>query len=204
MHGCFELTWTVFSFTFVLSFLLLFGYLATFTSNLGSSLFLPLHSLSLPFLDSMQPPVSDKKRSSCWLTFSLNHFLSEHFPDTPYKSPYAYGKTLPQTHSSALAHEQVGKHRHTHTHACTHRKRKRLKHKISHNAMKNNIILKHIKKQLKFTKKDKQPKESYSVTSLCSIVPCPYDLNPSRHHIICTTSYSSALKYIIVNPSLPW
>lgn len=69
----------------------------------------------LVFFWSLQSPYQIKKRASCLLTFSLNHFLPKHFPAALYESPYASGKTLPQTHSRALAHSHQAN---TEAHAC--------------------------------------------------------------------------------------
>lgn len=128
-----------------------------------------------------------KKRPSCLLTFSLNHFLPEHFPAAP--SPHAYEKNtapntlLPGPPTSRQTERERGRGQ-------SMRPSTGLGKKKTH----------HMKHRERFKKqKDTQPRASSSVTTLCITVTRPYELNrartPSGHHFIFTTSYSSALTY---------
>lgn len=110
MHGCFELV------ILTCSFLLLFGF--TFTSNLGSSLFRQLRCSFSPFFGSLCSLLYQIKKGI--LSTDLS---SQSFPHWA----YALGKTLPQTHSPAPAHSQVGKRRDLRMRAQTHRKSSKYK-----------------------------------------------------------------------------
>lgn len=116
------------------------------------------------------------------MTFSLNHFLPGIFL-LPHTNPHILKATLPQTHSSALSSRKMeNKWMQTQK-----RKGNIPKHKVSAMLKNNPNLL------------DTQTRASHSVTSLCSIVVCSYELNrariPSRHSLTCTMSYSSALTY---------
>lgn len=113
-------------------------------------------------------------------------------------------KMLPKTHPLKPAHSQVGKHLETHACVNTQEKRKNKKEEETQNtrSVQQYLILKHgerFKHCSNLLGKTHTHKNHIQLEGLCSTQACPYELNrariPSRHHLICATSYSWALTY---------